>query len=141
MTTPNVPGHALVTRRAIAQVVRAAALRPYGVVELPGDGPFWRLQRALGIGTPGVRVRLAPAVVVDVYLQIARGLPIAEVARQVEATVRYALRRTVGLEVDRLTIHVAAVRHHPAAERPLTALPREPGVTSTQLAESGTDVA
>ncbi len=138
---PAVPGHALVTRRAIAQVVRAAALRPYGVVELPGDGPLWRLLRAAGLGTPGVAVRLGAGVTIDVYLEMARGLPIAEVARQVEATVRYAVRRTIGIDIDRLTIHVAAVREHPAAERPLVALPREHGVSSTELAESGTDVA
>ena len=141
MTQPAVPGHALVTRRAIAQVVRAAALRPYGVVELPGEWPLWRHLRSLGIGTPGVEVRLVPAVAIDVYLEIARGLPIAEVARQVEATVRYAVRRTVGIEIDRLTIHVGAIPEHPAADRPLVALPREHGFSSTELAESGTDVA
>jgi uncharacterized alkaline shock family protein YloU len=136
------PGQALVTRRAIAQVVRSGVLRPYGVVGLAGSGPWGALVRALGGGEPGVQVRLRGGVAVDVYLSIARGLPIAEVARQVEATVRYAVRRVVGVEIDRLQIHVVKVAEHPATERPLVALPRDAAaVSSTELAESGTDVA
>jgi uncharacterized alkaline shock family protein YloU len=142
VTTPAAPGHALVTRRAIAQVVRTGALRPYGVIGLAGGGLRGALLRALEVGEPGVRVRLSGGVGVDVYLSIARGLPIAEVARQVEAAVRYAVRRVIGVEIERLQIHVVRVAEHPATERPLVALPRDvAAVSSTELAESGTDVA
>ena len=67
-------------------------------------------------------------------------LSVAEVARQVDSAVRYAVRRATALEVGRLTIHVGGVRFgldstppvgHPAPE---AIGPRDRG-------DSGTDVA
>jgi uncharacterized alkaline shock family protein YloU len=43
---------------------------------------------------------------VDVRLTIAHGLPVAEVARQVDSAIRYGLRRALGSEVGAVTIHV-----------------------------------
>ena len=50
------------------------------------------IRRLVGLGGPGVRVRTAPVFSVELRLTVAFGLPVAEVARQVDSAVRYALR-------------------------------------------------
>ena len=46
---------------------------------------------------------------------MAFGLPVAEVARQVDSAVRYALGRALDREPDRLTIHVSGMRYEPSS--------------------------
>jgi hypothetical protein len=58
-------------------------------------------------------VRLEPEVAVDVRLTIAYGLPVAEVARQVDSAIRYALGRALGREVGGVTIHVEGLAGGP----------------------------
>jgi len=118
-----VPGRSLVTRRALAEIVRAAVLGSYGVTGLAE--PF--LHR-LGIGRKPIRIRLGPEVAVDVRLTIAYGLPVAEVARQVDSAIRYALGRALDREVGAVTIHVEGL-----AGRPFTT----PGVGRSGAATSG----
>jgi uncharacterized alkaline shock family protein YloU len=43
---------------------------------------------------------------VDVHLTIAHGLPVAEVARQVDSAIRYGLERALDRGIGRVTIHV-----------------------------------
>ena len=110
--THPTPGRSLVTRRAIGDVVRAATLGSYGVTGFAAN-PVARLAGALGLGQPGLRLDLSHGIAIDLRLTVAYGLPIAEVARQVDSAVRYAVRRSTGREVDRLTIHVGALRYQP----------------------------
>jgi len=110
-------GRSLVRRRAIEDIVRSAVLGSYGVVGFVDDDGFARLLRALGLGG-GVRVRTAGAFTVDLRLTVAFGLPVAEVARQVDSAVRYALRRAIDREPDRLTIHVGGMRYEPSSVPP-----------------------
>ncbi|MDQ2965766.1 MAG: Asp23/Gls24 family envelope stress response protein, partial [Chloroflexota bacterium] len=64
-----------------------------------------------------------------------------EVARQVDSAVRYAIRRALGREVSRLTIHVDGLRYQPGGPPPTT-MPADPAsVATSDLADSGTDVA
>ncbi len=109
---PAVPGQALVTRRALVEIVRTAVLGSYGVTGL--DRSF--LSR-LGLGRPPIRVSLRPDVVVDIRLTLAYGLPVAEVARQVDSAVRYALRRALGRDVGAVTIHVEGLAAGPFSTR------------------------
>lgn len=97
----QVPGRALVTRRALVEIVRAAVLGSYGVTGLATP-----LAARLGLARRPIRIGLRPEVTVDVRLTVAYGLPVAEVARQVDSAVRYALRRALGREVGTVTIHV-----------------------------------
>lgn len=96
-----VPGRALVTRRALEEIVRAAVLGSYGVT-----GFAEPLLGRLGLGRRAIRMRLRPDVAVDVHLTIAHGLPVAEVARQVDSAIRYGLERALGRAIGRVTIHV-----------------------------------
>jgi uncharacterized alkaline shock family protein YloU len=104
-------GRSLVTRRAVADVVRRAAAGSYGVVAVSGPRPWHNVLAWIGRATPGVRVRLGPPLSVDLYLSVARGVPIAEVARNVDSAVRYRVRQALGREVDELAIHVDRLRN------------------------------
>jgi uncharacterized alkaline shock family protein YloU len=82
-----------------------------------------------------------PALTVELDLTVAYGVPVAEVARQVDSAVRYAVRRALGIEVDRLTIRVDGLRVR-AGDLPAKAAPADPNaVAADDLAASGTDVA
>ena len=135
----RVPGRSHVTRRAIVDIVRTATLGSYGVTGFAGGGLTGRVREWLGFAPRGLRVAFADRFIVELDLTVAFGLPIAEVARQVDSAVRYAIRRALDREVDRVTIHVDGLRYQPASTpaQPVAL----PSVAMTDLAESGTDVA
>ena len=141
-TTPT-PGRSLVSRRAIVDVVRSATLGSYGVIGVAGGGPFGRLAERLGLAPRGIQVHLASGLAIDLDLVVAHGIPIAEVARQVDSAVRYAIRRALGREIDRLTIHVDGLRVAPYdVQLVMGGRRRDPSeVSPDDLASSGTDVA
>jgi uncharacterized alkaline shock family protein YloU len=125
MPERSAQGRTLISRRAIEEVVRGAVLGSYGVVGLADDAGLARLLRALGLGRTGIWVQTGDPFSVDLRLTIAYGLPVAEVARQVDSAVRYALRRTLDREPDRLTIHIDGLRFEPSSVPP-------PGATETR---------
>src|SRR4051794_24184675 len=86
------PGRSLVTKRAVADVVRTATLGSYGVTGFAGHGLLPRVASRLRLRQPGMRIRLAPRLEIVLWLTVAWGLPVAEVARQVDSAVRYGLR-------------------------------------------------
>ena len=139
MTEP-LPGRSLVTRRAIRDLVHSAVLSSYGVTGFSGGGPLGRLAERLGFGHPGLRIQLGDEeLVVDLRISVAYGLPVAEVARQVESSVRYTLLHGIGREPDRVQIRIGRLVHEhgiPPAAQPVSL---EPG--ASDLAASGTDVA
>jgi uncharacterized alkaline shock family protein YloU len=140
-TTPT-PGRSLVSRRAIVDVVRGATLGSYGVIGFAGGGPLGWLAERLGLAPHGIRVQLSGGLGVDLDLVVAHNLPIAEVARQVDSAVRYAVRRALGREIDRLAIHVGGLRIAPYdIELVHGGRQHEPQVSADDLAASGTDVA
>ena len=104
------PGRGLATRRAVGDVVRRAALASYGVVSVSGPRPWHTALAWVGRATPGVRVRLGPPLAVDLYLSVARGMPVAEVARNVDSAVRYGVQRALGRRIDELAIHIDRLR-------------------------------
>jgi uncharacterized alkaline shock family protein YloU len=132
-------GRALVTRRAVIDIVRRVALGSYGVAGFSGN---W-LDRMLGVieqRPGGLRVSVAGGTLaIRLHLRVAQGLPVAEVARQVDHAVRHAIRTALGREVDTLTIRVASLELHPGGEPPQP--PRRPDLGPSDLADSGTDVA
>jgi len=141
VTADPIPGRSLVTRRAIRDLVRNATLSVYGVSGFAGGGALGRLLERIGLAHPGLHLDVDDGVTVDLNLTVAFGLPIAEVARQVEATVRYALAHALGVEPKRVTIRIGRLRHeHGIAPQGHDAAPNgDP--RATDLANSGTDVA
>jgi uncharacterized alkaline shock family protein YloU len=116
----------MVTRRAVVDLVRTAALGSYGVTGFSDPNLLARLLRWAHVGPPGIRVRLTPRLEVDLWLAVAWGLPVAEVARQVDSAVRYAIRRALGREVDALVVHVNRLRVLPAPTPSTPAASEEP---------------
>ena len=140
MTADPVPGRSLVTKRAIRELVRTATLSVYGVSGFAGGGPVGRLLERLSLAQPGLHLEVEPELTVELHLTVAYGLPIAEVARQVEAAVRYTMRHVLGREPDRVGIRIGRLRHeHGMAPAPEVAHGGEP--RPGDLADSGTDVA
>ena len=141
MTAQPIPGRSLVTRRAVRELVRTAVQSVYGVSGFAGGGRIGRLFNRIGVGNPGLRVVIDPELTVDLDLLVAYGLPVAEVARQVESAVRYTLRNALGREPVRVAIRIGKLRHEHgiAPLRDITAASDEPG--TADLAASGTDVA
>ena len=115
MPERSVVGRSFASRRAIEEIVRSAVLGSYGVVGFVDDDGLGRIRRLVGLGGSGVRVRTGPSFSVDLRLTVAFGLPVAEVARQVDSAVRYALGRALDREPDRLTIHVGGMRYEPSS--------------------------
>jgi uncharacterized alkaline shock family protein YloU len=102
-----------------------------GAAELKSIG------RPTALATP----RGGPALTIELHLTVAYGVPIAEVARQVDSAVRYAVRRALDVEIGRLTIHVNGLRFQPGDMPAATAPPDPNDVAVDDLAASGTDVA
>lgn len=139
MTHDPTPGRSLVTKRAIRDLVRTAVLSSYGVTGFATGGPLGRVLERAGLAHPGIHLEIEPELVVDLRLTVAYGLPIAEVARQVESSVRYTLKHALDREPDRVSIRIGKLVHqHTMAPMPAPA-PAEPG--PSDLAASGTDVA
>jgi uncharacterized alkaline shock family protein YloU len=140
VTADPTPGRSLVTRRAIRDLVRTATLSTYGVTGFSGGGPLGALLARLGLAHPGLRLEVGDTLAVDLDLDVAHGLPVAEVARQVDASVRYALVDALGREPDRISIRIGHLRHeHGQAPTPAEAAGGDP--KPSDLAGSGTDVA
>ena len=113
------PGRAVVTRRAVTDIVRTAVLGCYGVAGFATPTPWGHVVRRLGFGEPGIRVNLDD-LRVALRIRVAYGLPIAEVARQVESAVRYALGRDLGREPSEVTIHVDGLVQREGSVPPAT---------------------
>src|SRR6185503_3798569 len=84
-----------------------------------------RLLSRFGLAQPGIELRLDAELEIELDLTVAYGVPVAEVARQVDSAIRYAIRRGLGREVARLTIHVDGLRVA-AGGSPPTIIPADP---------------
>jgi uncharacterized alkaline shock family protein YloU len=142
-STVTTPGRSLVTRRAVVDIVRAATLGSYGVVGLTGGGPVGWLAERLGLAPRGISVDLEDDLTIELDLVVGHGLPVAEVARQVDSAVRYEIRQALGRDVDRLTIHVGGLRIVPfeAVAGGTAGRGNRNAIAPDDLAASGTDVA
>jgi uncharacterized alkaline shock family protein YloU len=109
-----------------------------------------RLAELLGLAPRGIRIGLGDELTIDLDLTVAHGLPIAEVARQVDSAVRYSIRRALERDVTRLTIHVDGLRAGPfealsggatGGSGPARSTGEPSAIGPDDLAASGTDVA
>ena len=134
------PGRSLVTRQAVIDLVRTATVGSYGVTGFAAR-PHERLLERLGLAHPGITVHLGAKIDVELDLTVAFGVPVAEVARQVDSAIRYALRTALDREVRRLTIHIDGLRFGPGGGPPSVLHVDHGAVGQRDLADSGTDVA
>jgi uncharacterized alkaline shock family protein YloU len=140
MPERSVAGRSIVTRRAIADIVRIAVQGSYGVTGFSDPSFRRRLLRWIGLDRPGIRLNTTGGLNLDLYVTVAVGVPVAEVARQVDSAVRYSLRQTVGAEVTSLSIHVGGLRYQPAAkDRDAVERVEAAGAGESSLGESPMD--
>jgi uncharacterized alkaline shock family protein YloU len=125
MPERSVAGRSIVTRRAIVDIVRTAVQSSYGVTGFTDPSFGRRLLRWIGLDRPGIKVATQGGLRLDLYVTVAYGVPVAEVARQVDSAVRYSLRRLVGVEVASLRIHVDGLGYQPVAVERAEAIERE----------------
>lgn len=130
--TRGVPGRAVVARRALGEIVRDAALGSYGVTGLAEPTLLARCRARLGLGSRAIRVTLHPTVTAEVWLTVAYGVPVAEVARQVDSAVRYRLERALAREVGPVRIHVQGVGGRRQDPRPHLPAP-PPAANATRV--------
>jgi uncharacterized alkaline shock family protein YloU len=139
MSKGPVAGRSIVTRRAIADIVRTAVQSSYGVTGFADPSLIRRLLRWIGFDRSGIRLSNDGGLILDLYVTVAFGVPVAEVARQVDSAVRYSLRHIVGVEVATLAIHVDGLRYQPHAverahEIELTDVAPQPATQSDEVA-------
>jgi uncharacterized alkaline shock family protein YloU len=115
MPERSVAGRSIVTRRAIVDIVRTAVQSSYGVTGFSDPSFGRRVLRWIGLDRPGIKLTTEGGLHLDVFITVAYGVPVAEVARQVDSAVRYSLRHYVGAEVGSLTVHVDGLRYQPTA--------------------------
>jgi uncharacterized alkaline shock family protein YloU len=156
--TASTPGRSLVTRRAVVDIVRTATVGSYGVTGFAGSGPVGRLMEWIGLAQPGIHVSfddgapsagidsaadplVAPGLTIELDLTVAFGVPVAEVSRQVDSAVRYAIRQALETNVARITIHVDGLRYQTGDLPAKASAPGASAVGIDDLAASGTDVA
>lgn len=106
-------GRSVATRRAIEEIVATAARASYGIAGLGGRGFQERFVRSVTGREPAVTVLDTVPLSITVHVQVAFGLPVAEVARQLDSAIRHAVRKVIGREVADLTVDVAGLEYRP----------------------------
>jgi len=115
MPERSVAGKSIVTRRAIVDIVRTAVQSSYGVIGFSDPSFGRRLLRWVGLDRPGVQLTTENGLRLDLYIKVAHGVPVAEVARQVDSAVRYSVRHLIGVEVAGVRIHVDGLGYQATA--------------------------
>jgi uncharacterized alkaline shock family protein YloU len=116
LTVPSELGRITISPDAIAQVVGRVAAECYGVVgmSLRTPGPAReRVTRLLPKGKPGRGIVVrneGGAVALDLYIVVAYGLNLAEVAGTVRSRVSYEVGRLTGLPVASVDVHIQDVK-------------------------------
>jgi uncharacterized alkaline shock family protein YloU len=116
LSLPSELGRVTIAPEAIAQIVGRTAAQCYGVIgmSLRAPGPARdRVTRLLPRGKPlrGIVVRnLDGAVGLELYVVVAYGLNLAEVAATIRSQVAYEVERLTGLKVASVDIHIQDVK-------------------------------
>jgi uncharacterized alkaline shock family protein YloU len=116
LTIPSELGRITIAPAAIAQIVGRVAAECYGVVGMSLRAPVparERVTRLLPKGRPtrGIVVRnVDGAVALDLYVVVAYGLNLAEVASTVRSQVGYEVERLTGLRVASVDVHIQNVK-------------------------------
>jgi uncharacterized alkaline shock family protein YloU len=116
LTVPSELGRITIAPDAIAHIVGRVATECYGVVgmSLRAPGPAReRVTRLLPKGKPGRGIVVrneGGAVALELYVVVAYGLNLAEVAGTVRSRVAYEVERLTGLRVALVDVHIQDVK-------------------------------
>jgi uncharacterized alkaline shock family protein YloU len=116
LTIPSELGRITISPGAIAQIVGRVAAECYGVVGMSLRARVPARERVTGLlpkGKParGIVVRnVDGAVALELYVVVAYGLNLAEVAATVRSQVGYEVERLTGLRVASVDVHIQNVK-------------------------------
>ena len=114
LTVPSDRGRITIAPEAVAQIVGRVAAECYGVVGMAVRGAAReRVTQLLPKGRParGIIVRNeGGAVALELYVVVAYGLNLAEVAATIRSQVTYEVERLTGLTVAAVEVHIEDVR-------------------------------
>jgi uncharacterized alkaline shock family protein YloU len=116
LSLPSELGRITIAPEAIAQIVGRTAAECYGVVGMSLRSPVPardRVTRLLpkGKALRGIVVRnLDGAVALELYVVVAHGLNLAEVAGTVRSQISYEVERLTGLAVASVDVHIQDVK-------------------------------
>ena len=139
MPERSVAGRSIITRRAIVDIVRTAVQGSYGVTGFADTSLARRLLRWIGLERSGIRLSMDGGLHLDLYITVAFGVPVAEVARQVDSAVRYSLRHYVGAEAAGVAIHVDGLHYQPMAIERAEAIGRTDTIERADHHDQSTD--
>lgn len=106
-------GEVRISEEALAELAGLACTCCYGVVGMAGQSLQEGVAELLGREslTKGVRLkRKGDRISLHLYVILEAGVNIAEVANNLVEQVKYVLKRSAGLEVDEVQVHVQGVR-------------------------------
>jgi len=111
---PSELGRITISPEAVAQIVARVVAECYGVVGMRAPGPARERVTCLlprSRVTRGIVVRnLDGAVALELYVVVAYGLNLAEVAGTVRSQVAYEVERLTGLQVALVDVHIQDVK-------------------------------
>src|SRR3954465_6911811 len=116
LSVPGGLGRSTIAPEAIAQLVGRVAAECYGVVGMSLRAPLparERVTRLLPKGKAGRGIadrNEGGAVALDLYVVVAYGLNLAEVAATVRSQVAYEVERLTGLRVASVDVHIQNVK-------------------------------
>ena len=114
LTVPSDRGRITIAPDAVAQIVGRVAAECYGVVGMAVRGAAReRVTQLLPKGRParGIIVRNeGGAVALELYVVVAYGLNLAEVAATIRSQVTYEVERLTGLRVASVDVHIQDVK-------------------------------
>jgi uncharacterized alkaline shock family protein YloU len=102
-----------VAPRAIASLVAYAVVRSYGVVGMAPANLRDSVEQVLRKEDQhrGIEVQIRrDGITVDIFIVVAYGVRISEVAQGVISTVSYTLKKSMGLPVAAVNVHVQGIR-------------------------------
>ncbi|MFY9140908.1 MAG: Asp23/Gls24 family envelope stress response protein [Thermacetogeniaceae bacterium] len=106
-------GNIEITSEALAAIAGAAAVRCFGIVGMVPRGFRQGVSEILGgdAASRGVEVKQDGSdVIIDLYVVMAYGVNIAQVAQNVMETVRYEIEKMTGLRPAEINVNVTGVR-------------------------------
>lgn len=102
---PSAPAGQAADRAHLERLIRSAAGGVYGVAAVGRPGRWATILGRLGLSR-GVTIGGDPGLTVEIDLALVPGVPVAQVARNVEEAVRYLVQRDGGHTIDELVVRV-----------------------------------
>jgi uncharacterized alkaline shock family protein YloU len=114
-------GHVEISDNAIVSVVHDAVLSCYGIVDMAPRSIRSAIGKRLGINSTERGIGIAKAddkLTIDLSVVVEYGTPIFTVATNVMQTVKFRVEEMLGMDVDRVNIHVDGLHVSDEAVRP-----------------------